>query len=208
MGSSLQCVGFSSGGALEHVDSAVAALGLSCPAACRILVPWPGTILMSPVLKGGFLTTEPPGKSLYEVLKSHFPVLYILVVLVDASPVTFQSSVFWGLISQVLFKIFYLSFGHATWLAGSLFSAQGSNLGSQQWKHGVLTTGLPGNSLSSQVLLVGVLPVGLKPFTSQVKVLHPHLVAGCRSRGGLYGKVASQPLLPTLVWSLSCLPHV
>ena len=87
---------------------------------------------MSFVLKGGFLTTEPPGKSLYEVLKSHFPVLYSFVVLVDASPVAFQSSVFWGLISQVLFKIFYLSFGHATWLAGSLFSAQGSNLGSQQ----------------------------------------------------------------------------
>ena len=47
--------------------------------------------------------------------------------------------------------------------------------------------------------IVGVLHVGLKPFTSQVKVLCPHLVAGCRSRGGLYGKVASQPLSPTLV---------
>ena len=31
-------------------------------------------------------------------------------------------------------------------LAGSWFPNQGLNLGSLQWKHGVLTTGLPGNS--------------------------------------------------------------
>ena len=122
-----------------------------------------GTV--SPALEGGLLTTEPPGKSLHEVLKSHFPVPYSLVFLVDASP---QSSMFWGLSSQVLLKNFYLFFGPATWLAGSLFSAQGSNLGSRQWKRGVLTTGPPGNSLSSQVLIVGVLHVGLRPFTSQV----------------------------------------
>ena len=30
--------------------------------ACGILVPWPGTETLSPALKGGFLTTGPPGK--------------------------------------------------------------------------------------------------------------------------------------------------
>ena len=36
-------------------------------------------------------------------------------------------------------------FGLATWLAGSQFPDQGSNLCPLQWKHGVLT-GPPGNS--------------------------------------------------------------
>ena len=43
---------------------------------------------------------------MHEVLKSHFSVPYSLVVLVDARPVGFQSSVFWGLVSQVLFYFF------------------------------------------------------------------------------------------------------
>ena len=38
--------------------------GLSCPAACGILVPRPGIEPMSPALEGRFLTTGPPGKSL------------------------------------------------------------------------------------------------------------------------------------------------
>ena len=45
--------------------SVVAASELSFSAACRILVPSPGIKLMSPALQGGFLTTGPPGKSLY-----------------------------------------------------------------------------------------------------------------------------------------------
>ena len=93
--------------ALWSTWTPVAALRLSCRAACRVLVPWPGTILVSPALEGGLLTTEPPGKSLHEVLKSHFPVPYSLVFLVDASP---QSSMFWGLSSQVLFKNFLCIF--------------------------------------------------------------------------------------------------
>ena len=36
--------------------------------ACGILVPCPGTEPMSPALEGGFLTTGPPGKSLYGIL--------------------------------------------------------------------------------------------------------------------------------------------
>ena len=40
------------------------ARGLSCPAACGILLPWPGIEPTSPVLEGGFLTTGPSGKSL------------------------------------------------------------------------------------------------------------------------------------------------
>ena len=43
--------------------SVVAAHGLSCFTACRILVPRPGIKLMSPALAGRFSTTGPPGKS-------------------------------------------------------------------------------------------------------------------------------------------------
>ena len=42
----------------------------SCSAACGILVPGPGTELVSPELEGRFLTTGPPGKSLVP----HFPI--------------------------------------------------------------------------------------------------------------------------------------
>ena len=42
---------------------------LSCPAACGILVPWPGIQPASPALQGGFLTTTPPGSSLPYTLK-------------------------------------------------------------------------------------------------------------------------------------------
>ena len=43
--------------------SLVAVRGLSCPAACGILLPPPGIKPSSPALEGGFLTTGPPGKS-------------------------------------------------------------------------------------------------------------------------------------------------
>ena len=46
---------------LRHEGSVVAALGLSCPAACGILVPWLGIEPASPALEGGFLTTGPQG---------------------------------------------------------------------------------------------------------------------------------------------------
>ena len=36
---------------------------LSCPSVCEILVPQLGIEPMSPAFQGGFLTTEPPGKS-------------------------------------------------------------------------------------------------------------------------------------------------
>ena len=39
------------------------ALGLSCPTACGILVPWPWISPATPSLEGRFLTTGPPGKS-------------------------------------------------------------------------------------------------------------------------------------------------
>ena len=41
----------------------VVARRLSCSKACGILVPQPGIEVMSPVLQGRFLTTEPPEKS-------------------------------------------------------------------------------------------------------------------------------------------------
>ena len=53
---------------LWHVGSVVVVCGLSCPDACRILVPRPGTELVFPALQGRLLTTGPPGKSLIIVL--------------------------------------------------------------------------------------------------------------------------------------------
>ena len=53
---------------LRHTSSVVVARGLSCPAACGILVPWPGIKPTSPALEGRFFTTGPPGKSLCSLL--------------------------------------------------------------------------------------------------------------------------------------------
>ena len=44
-----------------HLGSVVAALRLSCPMACGILVPRPGVTPTSPALQGEFLTPGPPG---------------------------------------------------------------------------------------------------------------------------------------------------
>ena len=49
---------------LRCVGSVVAALRLSCPAACGILVPRPRIKPTSPALEGRFFSTGPPGKSL------------------------------------------------------------------------------------------------------------------------------------------------
>ena len=43
--------------------SLVVACELSCSEACGLLVLQPETEAVSPALEGGFLTTEPPGKS-------------------------------------------------------------------------------------------------------------------------------------------------
>ena len=48
----------------SHAGSVVAANGLSCPAACGILVPQPGIEPASPALEGRLFTTGPPGKYL------------------------------------------------------------------------------------------------------------------------------------------------
>ena len=49
---------------LEGTDFLVVVPGLSCSAACGILVPRSGIEPMSPALQGRFLTTGPPVKSL------------------------------------------------------------------------------------------------------------------------------------------------
>ena len=49
---------------------------LSCPAAYGILVPQAGIEPVSPVLEGGFLSTGPPGKSLY-IVYLHIPCFLI-----------------------------------------------------------------------------------------------------------------------------------
>ena len=48
---------------LGHTGTVLVVHGLSCPTACGILLPAPGIEPMSPALSGGFLTTQPPGKS-------------------------------------------------------------------------------------------------------------------------------------------------
>ena len=48
---------------LGHVGLVAAPYRLSCPWACGILIPWPGTEHTSSELEGKFLTMEPPGKS-------------------------------------------------------------------------------------------------------------------------------------------------
>ena len=47
-----------------RVGSVVGVSQLSCPNACGVPVPQPGTEFMFFALEGGFLTTGPPGKSL------------------------------------------------------------------------------------------------------------------------------------------------
>ena len=59
---------------LRHTGSLVEVSGLSCPAACGILVPRPGMEPASPALEGRFLTTEPPGKSLLYFKISDYPI--------------------------------------------------------------------------------------------------------------------------------------
>lgn len=49
---------------LAALDLHCLACGLHCPVACKILGPQPGISPMPPVLEGGFLTKETPGKSL------------------------------------------------------------------------------------------------------------------------------------------------
>ena len=46
--------------ALDHLDSVVLVLGLSCSVVCGILVAQPGIKPVSPALQGRFLTSRPP----------------------------------------------------------------------------------------------------------------------------------------------------
>ena len=72
-GSVVEARGLSSCGtqAPEYASSVVAARGFSCPAACGILVLRQGIEPASPAWEGGFLTTGPPGKSLYHIFRFH-----------------------------------------------------------------------------------------------------------------------------------------
>ena len=66
-GSVVAAHGLSSCGAraVECADSVAVVCRFSCPAACGILVPWSEIQPAFPALEGGFLTTGPPGKSLW-----------------------------------------------------------------------------------------------------------------------------------------------
>ena len=56
---------------LEHTGPGVVVLGLRCPAACGILVPWPGMELTPLALEGGFLTTGSPGNPPWSTFLLH-----------------------------------------------------------------------------------------------------------------------------------------
>ena len=56
---------------VAHGLSLVVVHRLSCPMACGTLVPQPGMEPVSSALEGGFLTTGPPGKSLYNTFRLH-----------------------------------------------------------------------------------------------------------------------------------------
>ena len=51
--------------------------GLSCSLACGILVSWPGIKPASPTLQGRFLTTRPPGKSSFLIIRKRFRILWL-----------------------------------------------------------------------------------------------------------------------------------
>ena len=55
--------------ALEHSGFLIVVCGLRGSAACGILVPQPGIEALSQWLEGGFLTSGPPGKSLYSFFR-------------------------------------------------------------------------------------------------------------------------------------------
>ena len=61
---------------------------------------------------------------------------------------------------------FFFFFHHISWLLASWSSHQGWNSHPLQWKHGVLTTGLPGNSLVCLFL-----PIFLKNIYSVPSIL-------------------------------------
>ena len=76
----------------------VAPCGLSCPAACGLLVPRPGIKPTSPALEGGLLTTGRPGKS--PTIFSHL----------DKSNVHFQALSHWNVRLYVTLPLFLLYF--------------------------------------------------------------------------------------------------
>ena len=77
-------------------------------------------------------------------------------------------------------------FGPAVWLVRSQFSSQVLNPGCWQWKHGVLTTELPGNSLALHLLFLSVCGTaslmrfyGRQPFTHVTIQLLEELSTSC-----------------------------
>ena len=70
------------------VGSVVAAYGLSCPAACGILVTQSGIEPTPPALEGRFLTTGPPGKPQPQEHGLLFLILAMLWGMEDLSSLT------------------------------------------------------------------------------------------------------------------------
>ena len=87
---------------------------LSCPMACRILVPWLGMEPMFPGLEGGFLTTGPPGKSL-EVLHFNDTLKYLAFRFTDLFPPLLLAYFlfYWFFLFSKLFPLLALSLAYS-----------------------------------------------------------------------------------------------
>ena len=68
----------------------------------------------------------------------------------------------WTSLTSYCIYIICFFFGYAARLLGSWLTQQGSNLNPRQWKHRVLTTGLPGNSLHYPFLYPCFISTGFK----------------------------------------------
>ena len=75
--------------------SLVKLYGLSCSAACGISVHQPGVEPIFPAFEDGFLTTEPPGKSLgiqfYKQLRNLFQLQFQTIVIFLAYDIVYTS---------------------------------------------------------------------------------------------------------------------
>ena len=144
-----RCTGFSSCGTRASVVvHRLSSCGLRtlerrlsrCGARAQLLssmwdLPGPGLEPVSSALAGRFLTSAPPGIVLHKNLKWFR----------DLNVKSKTIKLFFGWRGGGLLLLLF--FGCAAQLMGSQFPNQGSNLIPQQWKHRVLTTGLPGKSL-------------------------------------------------------------
>ena len=102
--------------------------GLNCFVACGILVRWPGiepTLLQGvihPVLQGGFLTTTPPGKSLFQNFITLLCKILLCKILIPRSLWTSkEEACFTGLPHSAGFPLVYFTSWTCVIFAAAIF---------------------------------------------------------------------------------------